>query len=532
MRALVIVLGGLLVFGPAATGGEDPPRLAGAGELEPFPIVQKIEIESGFSTSFAISPDGQLLAVADGVDVRFWNPRTGKQVGVPWKFESDPRITGLAIFLAFVDNKTIALSRNRKDISLREYPTGRELQSINLAQYVRSDGWIVAPGLLACAGTHDNRYVVRLFKGPKWEESWRAEVNESSLGLAFSPDRSELAVGEMKGGSVRVYSVKDGKLLRSSQDRFHFRSSQLTYSPDGRAIAVLGSAERPRAGRRPAPPVSRTDNWPGVTLLDANLADHRTLPWGGPGDRPHDPIGCAFSADGKTLIVPCSSNSVRLYEVQTGKLRHVGAAPTQRHHRFAVSPDGKLLVLSGAREVVIMDWRAAKPDGSPARDPATLWDDLASPDSEKGYRAVMALGARPADAAKLIGDSLKPAAIPNAAVVKALVADLDADDFATREAAQKELAKLGEMVEPQLRDAAKSASPERRRRADELLIALSRRDNPGRLRALRAVEVLEHIDTPAGRDVLKSLAGGVPSARLTRDAKAALARLQAFDPKP
>ena len=45
------------------------------------------------------------------------------------------------------------------------------------------------------------------------------------------------------------------------------------------------------------------------------------------------------------------------------------------------------------------------------------------------------------------------------------------------------------------------------------------------LRPLRAVLVLEQVATPAARDVLRELAKGMPAARLTREAKASLERL-------
>jgi hypothetical protein len=48
----------------------------------------------------------------------------------------------------------------------------------------------------------------------------------------------------------------------------------------------------------------------------------------------------------------------------------------------------------------------------------------------------------------------------------------------------------------------------------------------GNLRSLRAVEVLEHIATPEARDVLRTLAQGASEVRLTREAKAALERLE------
>ncbi len=487
--------------------------------------MQTLKLDAPFAISIAFSPDGQVLAVADGVHVRFWNPRTGKPAAEVWKLESDPHIIEIPMYLAFLDNKTLAMSRNRHDITLREYPSGRELRSIDFGQPVRRDGWVVAPGLLACAGRHDNECDVRLLTGPKWQEAWCAKLgDEFPRAFAFSPDRTELAIGT-DGGSLRIYSVADGKLLRST-GRPAFPIGELreiAYSPDGREIAFWPAAQ-PRA--RPSP-----DGWSAVSFLDAKLVSQRTFPWGGRSDKWCDAIGCAFSADGKTLIVPCLSNTVRLYEVQTGKLRHIGEVPTLRN-RFAVSPDGKLFASAVSGKVLIVDWRAAKSEGPLAPHQATLWDDLASLDAAKGYRAVVALGATPVVTAQLIGDNLKPAAIPKAAVVKARIADLAADDFATRETAQKELAQFLEMVEPELREAAKSDSPERRNRATELLKALSRRDNPERLRYLRAVEVLEYINTPASREVLKTLAGGVPTAGLTLDAKAALARLEMFDPKP
>jgi hypothetical protein len=45
------------------------------------------------------------------------------------------------------------------------------------------------------------------------------------------------------------------------------------------------------------------------------------------------------------------------------------------------------------------------------------------------------------------------------------------------------------------------------------------------LRRLRAVEVLEHLDTEQARQLLRTLAGGSPEVRLTREAGAALDRL-------
>jgi hypothetical protein len=45
-------------------------------------------------------------------------------------------------------------------------------------------------------------------------------------------------------------------------------------------------------------------------------------------------------------------------------------------------------------------------------------------------------------------------------------------------------------------------------------------------RAQRALLVLEQVGSPAARACLRRLAGGAPSARLTREARATLDRLQ------
>lgn len=55
---------------------------------------------------------------------------------------------------------------------------------------------------------------------------------------------------------------------------------------------------------------------------------------------------------------------------------------------------------------------------------------------------------------------------------------------------------------------------------------MARWSSPVQLQLLRAVEVLEQIDTPEARRLLAELAQGAAAARLTQEAKAALERLE------
>ena len=51
--------------------------------------------------------------------------------------------------------------------------------------------------------------------------------------------------------------------------------------------------------------------------------------------------------------------------------------------------------------------------------------------------------------------------------------------------------------------------------------------SPEQARALRAVEVLEHVGTAEAKRVLETLAAGAAEARLTQEARASLRRLDA-----
>jgi hypothetical protein len=144
---------------------------------------------------------------------------------------------------------------------------------------------------------------------------------------------------------------------------------------------------------------------------------------------------------------------------------------------------------------------------------------------------VVRLCANPGLAINLIAERLRPVPVVNDDLVAAWVADLGSESFARREAAEKRLTEAGDLAEASLRAAAQSDSVERQIRAARVLksIESGTRD---RVRALRVVEVLEYLNTPMCRDVLKGLAAGAPGARQTLDARSALARLESSDPKP
>jgi RNA polymerase sigma factor (sigma-70 family) len=205
-----------------------------------------------------------------------------------------------------------------------------------------------------------------------------------------------------------------------------------------------------------------------------------------------------------------------------------------------------------------------------------LWADLAGKEEARVTRAVLALAVTPKETVAFLKEHLPPLKADPQQVAR-LLADLDSNRFAVRRKAMADLEYLGKYVKADLTKAlAAKPSIEVRRRIQKLLgkletgqvspsarnpyfpeargggqprameafkkgirgagpiITAAKPEMPvgGEaapsalwLRAVRAVGVLEHIGTPEARQLLQSLAKGEADAWPTKEAKAALERL-------
>ncbi|VTT99127.1 wd-40 repeat protein : WD repeat-containing protein, putative OS=Talaromyces stipitatus (strain ATCC 10500 / CBS 375.48 / QM 6759 / NRRL 1006) GN=TSTA_110140 PE=4 SV=1 [Gemmataceae bacterium] len=506
-----------------STGADRPP------EMDKFKVVRTLEIGDRPTSPHAFSPDSQVLAVAAGKRVLFRSTVTGKEARPAWDAEefldgSEKNIT----YLAFVDARTVAVSAEPNHVvHLRSYPTGERIAQIDLG--TDSVSYLAtAPGLVAVASEGK---IIRVWSAPQWKKPLEiVPVKGYASGLAFSPDRSEVAVGQ--GAKICVYGVRDGKLIRQTVPESPWPYSvKLAYAPDGRSIALTTEGGwGPLAGRQQPQHV--------IELRDVGLKTVRTsVKW--------DVVASGlqaqayhlqYTADGKTLLALCNDQKVRMFETATGGLRTTAHLPGVLN-RVSLSPDGRLIGIRTNNwsewQIELLDWRAAAEQGEPleAAGLDAAWNDLASPDSGAGHKTVVRLCANPGLAINLIAERLRPVPVVNDDLVAAWVADLGSESFARREAAEKRLTEAGDLAEASLRAAAQSDSVERQIRAARVLksIESGTRD---RVRALRVVEVLEYLNTPMCRDVLKGLAAGAPGARQTLDARSALARLESSDPKP
>jgi hypothetical protein len=165
----------------------------------------------------------------------------------------------------------------------------------------------------------------------------------------------------------------------------------------------------------------------------------------------------------------------------------------------------------------------------------SLWNDLASADAGRAYTAIWTLTTKAEGTVAFFQTHLKPAVAADRKLVLQLIRDLSDKRFAVRKKANAELDQLGELAADVVSEALKrDALPlEGRQRCEKLLASLQGPVTaPDKLRAIRAVETLEYIGTPAARRLLQRLADGAPAARLTEEARESLDRLAKRGPAP
>jgi hypothetical protein len=371
--------------------------------------------------------------------------------------------------------------------------------------------------------------------------------------LAFAPDDKTLLTRGIDYTAVRLWDLATGKERRRLEG-FAPALFPVAVSPDGRWLAawspeeVLGLWDL-RVGKL----VRELQDHPGASLLLAFSPDGRSLITSGQDERPclwevaSGKMRCrfggdlitdrvAFSPDGHTLAAAPSRGPISFWDVGTGRPvgqrgeAHLGGGVLA----LAFSPQGTRLASGHANgTALVWDVAAIVNRARPHTPPLTedqlesRWADLASADAEKAYRAIHALASRPGESVGLLGKKLRPAEAVDPKRISRLVAALDSETFAVREDAVRELEEVGERAEPALRRALRGGpSLEKARRIEGLLGKLAAgKLTAEQLREVRAVEVLEYAGTPAARRLLEKLAGGAEGARLTQEAKLALARL-------
>ncbi len=470
----------------------------------------------------AFSPDGKRLASAGNREVTVWDAATGREVFS--YLTKGTNVFGLAFS---PDGRRLAVGISHQ-VKILDAASGKELTVFGGANHFLFRMAFSPDGkhLAASGGSTNGTGAVSIWEveSGKYVRSLSGAA-EAVLTVAYSQDGSLLAsagglTSGVRPGTVVVWEAATGRMLqalRGHEDNVY----GVAFSPDGRHLASAGGV---RNSLKPG----TLKLWEVATGQEVcRLAGHT-----GP------VFGVAFSPDGRYVATAGGDRTVKVWEVLTGKEVLSLAAHDRVVYSLAFSPDGqRLATASGDRTVKVWSvaaWRrppAAVAAALTGRELEARWAELAGADAMRAYRSMAVLGAVPGQVLPLLRDRLRPVAGLTAGQQKHVeqwLRDLDDDRFQVRQHASAELGRLGEAVRgPLTRVLAADPSLEVRRRALRLLEGLESVGlSGGQLAALRAVELLERIGTPEATAILKTLAGGLPEARLTRDARASLERLE------
>jgi WD40 repeat protein len=461
------------------------------------------------------SPDGKRLTTTGQGTAYWWDAATGKPLA-SW---NNTLVTGYRAPIApdggsFYAGAAINLVRCEfNEGRPAERPWPREANGFNSCAALSADGKVMAVRardltvhFLAADGKELGRLPLEANRPPQ---------------LALSPDGRQFATGGFNV-PVRLWDVGAGQETRQfsagAKPGAASSVSGLEYSPDGRGLLTVffEAAFWETATGRERWRVTRT---PTTQLVSA-----------------------AFSPDGRLVALGAVNGTVYVHETATGAELGKFAGHRGAVHSLHFAADGNRLA-SGGDDGTALVWdtaelsKKARPAAAKLDDArlADLWNDLGGGDTAKAYRAVRALADAPQQAAPFLQGKLKGGGGDLAERVGRLIADLDSDDFDTREKAHKELEGLGAAAAPEMRKAlAAKPSTEVRARLERLLEPFKDKDAvpADRLREMRVLEALEYAGGAEAVEVLKKLAAGDAKAPLTQDAKATLERVTKRGPKP
>jgi WD40 repeat protein len=521
----------------------------------------------------ALSEDGKLLVTGSGDGViRLWDSTTGRQVG------ADNGPAGSVYSVAFSpDGSTLATAQCGDDRTrLWDVATGKErLQLVDSeAQQVafspdgKSLATIEPEGRELTAKEHGAPVCLWDMRSGKPLRLLAGETGENNYLLAFSADGSRLVTGRETG--ISLWQVKTGRQIS------HLRAAEVdlplaAFCPSTGVIARARSTSTPEEAPR----------W-GIELWDGSNNEPLLCC----GDQPVSITAVALSQEGWLVAAARANERIYLYDAITGQefrclngvastpgcltfapggrilasgstLDHQWNSPKGIHfwdvdagiltgdadagssvRSLAFSPDGKQLA-SGLHDGGALVWDVSallRPPKGPAPlmddDLLRFWQHLGEAEGAHAFDALCRLASQPKTVVPFLERRLAPIPEPDTKHLNDLIADLGSDVAVARRAAYRELARVSGDISPLFRAALNKNPPPATRRLLEALLQESWYANDAEtLRRVRAVWVLERINSPAARLVLTKIASGWSGARETRYAKAALVRVAA-PPQP
>jgi len=281
-----------------------------------------VAIASSASARLAITPDGAMAVTGSGGAVTIWDRAAKEQT-------ADYTTLGSIEDVAFSpDGKMVAIVTQEEGVLLWDLvPTHMPKVALTRSKDFRPwkaafsrDGKTIAVGGLERNAVLLDVSTGRLLRTLDWPHRYPAM-------LVFSSDGKQLALAGAGGDSnnVAVWDLTSGKLRCTLGRSSDWGVNGMAFSPDGRLLAVTT-----------------------IVLQVWDLATGKCVSAEFVGHEPY--VGnVVFLGQSDTVATTGGEGAVRLWEARTGRqkmlIRHEGLV-----FGLAVSPDGKLLASSAARQ--------------------------------------------------------------------------------------------------------------------------------------------------------------------------------------
>lgn len=311
-----------------------------------FQKIDHLSFGDGSIQSIAFSPDGKILASAEGCgkiiliedcttsDIWLWSTSENQLIGQLSNVHSgsvtniDFSPDGKTLASGSADNSVVlwnVVDRHPIWVSEGDYPV------YSLA--FSPDGKTIAVG--GCGGYGDSftcqKGIIQLLEVSSGQNPLPAlTMHEGYVSsLAFSPDGKVLASGS-SDKTVILWNVADQLVINRLFADGQFGIMSLVFSPDGKTLASGGGG----------------DNTINIWALDNSQSPGKSF--NGHSDTVH---GLAFSPDGTTLASASSDSTVILWRVGDGKpIEHVITAVNETITDVVFSPDSKTMALAGCEK--------------------------------------------------------------------------------------------------------------------------------------------------------------------------------------
>jgi WD40 repeat protein len=485
----------------------------------------------------AIDPTQKRIAIFDGMPRMLDFATCKDQLAI----QPFPRMTGPA----FTDRAGKTLGCVTEDNAVTFWDVGsakmrHERRCVNPADKAIA---LSPRGRWITAQTDDEHGNFMLIEAESGNVLWQTDRTQA-IGfprfLAFSPDDRFLY--ETAGTGMQVWDPKTGKSRRHS-----YRNpvgGPLAFSPDGRLMLIelqlheIATGEVRHRFTESFRALAFSPHAKHVALIKETGLEIDVLTVGTYQAQTQLSAGVelysvAFSPDGRSLAAGDLDGNIHLWDVQ-GNYRHRFAGHSEPVTGLAFSEDGRRLASTSEDRTAIV-WDLAKVPDRPKETPPPKdillkmsWSWLAERTGTNAGKGMNILQSKPKETIAHFAAHIAPAKPVPADDVRRWLNGLASTDYAVRAQAMKSLEAADAQTEDVLRKTLTKETPaETKRRIEQLLERIEKyAENPQRLREVRAVEVLERIGSPEARALLTQWSEGPPLARLTREAKAALDRLQ------